>query len=218
MRSTDGVIRWDDEGNTAVFRRNDRWFHTPDAAAQVVLIPEVVDTRDDYVLRLWGAGTTTDVACSFANSTDTNSTASQPVSTQVPRAPEVAAVGSLPTPIAVPGGPVQAGFAVDLFGNDRTEYWNGLEATPGAGRLIAHEFKSFTKSINTDLYKWHLESGRDLLLTWNGTDAETILNGSHDEWIREHAQELRSLPGTVMLRFWHEPDVSHKRELSLIHI
>ena len=209
MRATDGVIRWDDEGKTAVFRRNDSWFHTPDTAAQVVLIPETVNTADEYVLRLWGGGGTTDVVCSLVNSGDGNSTVvSQPPTTA---APEVAAVGGLPTPIGIPGGPVQIGFSADVWANDRVEYWNDLEATPGTGTFIAHEFKSFTKEINTDLYRWHLESGRDLLLTWNGTDAETILNGSHDDWIREHARELRSLPGTVMLRFWHEPDVNHKR-------
>ena len=215
VRATDGVIRWDDEGKTAVFRRNDSWFHTPDTAAQVVLIPETVNTADEYVLRLWGGGGTTDVVCSLVNSGngvnsgDGNSTVvSQPPTTA---APEVAAVGGLPTPIGIPGGPVQIGFSADVWANDRVEYWNDLEATPGTGTFIAHEFKSFTKEINTDLYRWHLESGRDLLLTWNGTDAETILNGSHDDWIREHARELRSLPGTVMLRFWHEPDVNHKR-------
>ncbi len=102
------------------------------------------------------------------------------------------------------------GFNVDLWGSDRTNYWNALEAVPGNGRLIAHEFKSFTKPIKTDLFQWHLDQGRDLLLTWNGTRASNILNGNHDDWIRQHARELKSLNGDVMLRFWHEPDVSYK--------
>ena len=209
VRQGDGVIRWDDDGRTTVFRRNDTWFHTPDEAAQAVLIPEAVNTNDDYVMRLWGGGTT-DVACTFVSSADAHPAAAAPAS-PTPAEQEVATVANLPAPIAVPGGPVQMGFAADLWAQDRVNYWNDLEAVPGNGRLIAHEFKSFTKDINTDLYRWHQESGRDLLLTWNGTDAESILNGSHDEWIREHARELRSLPDTVMLRFWHEPDVSHKR-------
>ena len=99
-----------------------------------------------------------------------------------------------------------------LWGQDKTDFWNEIESVPGNGRLIAHEFKSFTKSINTSLYRSHMEQGRDLLLTWNGTDAQSILNGSHDDWIRQHARELKSLPDTVMLRFWHEPDVQHKLE------
>ena len=123
-----------------------------------------------------------------------------------------AGVGPMPQPIAVPGGPVQFGFNVDLWGADRVNYWNALEAVPGNGRLIAHEFKSFTKDINTELYQWHLSQGRDLLLTWNGTDATSILNGSHDQWIREHARELGSLSDTIMLRFWHEPDVAYKAD------
>ncbi len=138
--------------------------------------------------------------------------------TTVSRAPNTTAApaaasptNQLPAPIGIPGGAVQMGFNVDLWGQDRTDYWNDLESVPGNGRLIAHEFKSFTRPISTDLYAWHLNEGRDLLLTWNGTDAGSILNGSYDEWIREHAQELSSLPGTVMLRFWHEPDVSHKQ-------
>ena len=210
VRQSDGIIRWHDEDKTTVFRRNDAWFHTPDEAAQAVRIPETVDTRDDYVMRLWGGGTT-DVACTFV---DSAAVVASPAATAspTPATPEVAATQAFPTPIRVPGGRVQMGFSADVWGNDRTNYWNDLEATPGAGRLIAHEFKSFTRPIKTDLYQWHIDEGRDLLLTWNGTDAETILNGSHDDWIREHARELRSLSDTVMLRFWHEPDVRHKRE------
>ena len=107
---------------------------------------------------------------------------------------------------------MQLGFNVDLWGNDRTNYWNALEATPGKGRLIAHEFKSFDKPINTALYQWHIDEGRDLLLTWNGTNASEILDGSNDEWIREHAREIRSLSDTIKLRFWHEPDVRYKAD------
>ena len=222
VRESDGVIRWNDEGRTAVFRLNGAWFHTPDPDAQVVLIPDTVDTSDEYVLRVWGDGTD-DIACTFSNPSPTNatvvaapaSTTAAPTTTTTTTTtttiPEAVAFTALPAPIRVPSGPPQFGFAADLWGDDRTNYWNNLEAVPGAGRLIAHEFKSFDKAINTDLYRWHMQSGRDLLLTWNGTDAEDILNGSHDDWIRLHAHELRSLPGTVMLRFWHEPDVSHKR-------
>ncbi len=212
VRQTDGLIRWNDEGKTTVFRRNDTWFHTPADAAQAVRIPESVNTNDTYVMRLWGGGTT-DITCSFVSTADVQTAVTEQTNNTppAPAEPEVATVENLPTPIAVPGGPVQMGFSADLWADDRTNYWNDLEAVPGNGRLIAHEFKSFTKDIKTDVYRWHLESGRDLLLTWNGTDAETILNGSHDDWIRQHARELRSLPGTVMLRFWHEPDVSHKR-------
>ena len=140
----------------------------------------------------------------------TQAPSTQAPSTQAPTLPPVLA--GLPAPIGIPGGPVQFGFNVDLWGQDKTDFWNEIESVPGNGRLIAHEFKSFTKSINTSLYRSHLEQGRDLLLTWNGTDAQSILNGSHDDWIREHARELKSLPDTVMLRFWHEPDVQHKLE------
>lgn len=104
------------------------------------------------------------------------------------------------------------GFTADLWGSDRTAYWNELEAVPGNGRLIAHEFKSFTKNLNMSLYRSHMQEGRDLLLTWNGTNASSILNGSQDDWIRLHARELKTLPGTVKLRFWHEPDVSYKSD------
>ncbi len=210
VRANDGIIRWDDDGRTTVFRLNDRWFHTPDEAAQAVQIPETVNTNDQYVMRLWVGGTT-DVLCTFVNSAQVFQAPAQtatPTTTPV----AVANVAALPAPIGVPGGPVQIGFSADLWAEDRAQYWSELQAVPGAGRLIAHEFKSFDKPINTDLFRWHQESGRDLLLTWNGTDAETILNGSNDDWIREHARQLRSLPDTVMLRFWHEPDVQHKRE------
>lgn len=186
VRESDSILRWDDGGKTAVFRLNNAWFNTPGDNATELVINNVADANDSYVMRLWGGGGSTDVACTFGNGTSSTAT-------------------------TLPSGHVQMGFAVDLWGTDREQYWANLEAVPGAGTLIAHEFKSFTKEIRTDIYRWHMESGRDLLLTWNGTDAESILNGSHDEWIREHARELKSLPDTVMLRFWHEPDVQHKR-------
>jgi len=163
---------------------------------------------------VWGGGTQ-DVACTFvagatqaAAPADTTTTTTTTSTTTT--VPEAVAFTQLPNPIAVPGGPVQMGFNVDLWGSDRTTYWNDLEAVPGNGRLIAHEFKSFTKPINTSLYQWHMDQGRDLLLTWNGTTASSILDGTHDGWIRQHAQELQGLSGTVKLRFWHEPDVSYK--------
>lgn len=213
VRNEDGIIRWSDDGRTAVFRRNDAWFHTPEEDALAVLIPEVVDTDDEYVLRVWGGGND-DVVCSFvagATQTQAPATTAAPTTTSTTTTvPEAVAFTQLPNPIAVPGGPVQMGFNVDLWGSDRTTYWNDLEAVPGSGRLIAHEFKSFTKPINTSLYQWHMDQGRDLLLTWNGTTASSILDGTHDAWIRQHAQELQGLSGTVKLRFWHEPDVSYK--------
>ncbi len=215
VRAEDGVIRWEDAGRTAVFRKNDAWYHTPDEAAVAILIPDSVDTDDEYILRLWNGGTD-DVPCTFvaaatevaAPATTTAPTTSTTTTTTT--VPEGLAFTELPDPIAVPGGPVQMGFNVDLWGTDRTNYWDDLEAAPGSGRLIAHEFKSFTKNLNMSVYEWHMNEGRDLLLTWNGTNASSILDGTHDAWIRHHAQELQTLPGTVKLRFWHEPDVSYK--------
>ena len=225
VRADDGVIRWNDDGKDAVLRRNGDWLHTPDERALAVLIPERVDTSDSYTARLWGSdGNSQDVACTFAGTTNLSTpgnateviaappTTRAPTTTQAPTTTARSSSSSarLPTPIAIPGGPVQFGFNVDLWAQDRTDYWNELEAVPGNGRLIAHEFKSFNKRLDLNTYRWHMNQGRDLLLTWNGTDASKILNGSQDGWIREHARALKGLPGTVMLRFWHEPDVSYK--------
>lgn len=220
VRADDGVIVWEDAGRTAVFRRNDSWFHTPADDARAVLITGPVRTSDDYVLRLWDdEAVSRDVVCArivvpaaLAPTTTTRpaSTTAQPTTTTTTTTVAPVDPGRFPTPIGIPGGRVQMGFNVDLWGQDRTAYWNELEAVPGNGRLIAHEFKSFSKAINMSLFRWHMDQGRDLLLTWNGTDATAILNGSQDEWIREHARELKTLPRTVMLRFWHEPDVSYK--------
>ena len=223
VRQNDGVIRWEDGGRTAVIRRNDLWFHTPDESAVAVQIPEVVDMDDLYVLRVWGGGGSVDTTCTFVSAEQAETTPTTVVSTTAApstpthapttttTAPESLAFVDLPAPISVPGGRVQMGFTVDLWGAEREAYWDELESVPGNGRLIAHEFKSFTKSLNMSVYRWHMAEGRDLLLTWNGTNASDILDGSNDEWIRHHARELSSLPDTVMLRFWHEPDVSYKR-------
>ncbi len=215
VRATDGVIRWEDEGRTAVFRRNDSWYHTPDEAAVAILVPEEIDTDDEYILRLWNGGTS-DVLCTFVAGTSevaapaSTTTTTAPAPTTTTTVPEAVAFAALPDPIAIPAGPVQMGFNVDLWGDERTAYWSELEAVPGNGRLIAHEFKSFTKTLNTSILSWHMSEGRDVLLTWNGTTASSILDGSQDALIRSHAQQLSALPGTVKLRFWHEPDVSYK--------
>ncbi len=231
VRAEDGVIRWNDNDRTAVIRRNDKWFHTPDPDAVAVLIPESVDEADEYVLRLWGGGNE-DVICSFVATgmatpagPVTTTTTANPTTTVAPTTTAVAvtttpatttipplAFVDLPSPIGIPSGPPQIGFTVDMWGDERTAYWNELEAAPGAGRLIAHEFSAFEKPLKPDLYRWHMSEGRDLLLTWNGTYASQILDGSNDEWIRSHARILKTLPDTVMLRFWHEPDVRYKQD------
>ena len=205
------VITWEALGATAVLRLNDEWYHTPADGALAVVVPELVALGDVFVLRLWQGSDSVDYPCVRGNGFATSpSTTSVPVTTSS-TAPTTTATPALPAPIGVPAGPVQMGFSVDLWGQDRTNYWDDLETVPGNGRLIAHEFGSFTKPLNTSVLQWHMSQGRDVLYTWNGTDATDILSGQHDSYIRTRARDLAALPGTVMLRFWHEPDVQYKQ-------
>lgn len=221
LSNVEGTIHWNDaegradfdEPRAAVLRRNDQWFYSPSPDEKSVVVPGVFSANDTYVLRLWDNDVSEDISCTFTEgaTTETLLAAPQVADDQaLPAAPAPRETVALPTPIAIPDGPVQFGFAYGLRGDERTAYWAGLDDVPNTGQLIAHEFKSFTREIDTELYRWHIESGRELLLTWNGTDAETILNGSQDEWIREHARELSSLQDTIKLRFWHEPDQQGK--------
>ena len=208
------VIRWSDGGRTATFRVNGDWFNTPDPSEVSIRVPGATSSSNQYVLRAWEADDVSyeDVTCNRVTTTAHPDIPAPTVPTTTTTAPaqRVPFTCELRDPIGIPGGPVQFGFNVDQWAQDRVDYWNELESVPGSGRLIAHEFKSFFKPINTGLYQWHIDEGRDLLLTWNGTNASQILNGSNDEWIRQHARELSSLSDTIKLRFWHEPDVRYK--------
>ncbi|MEJ7584591.1 MAG: glycosyl hydrolase [Acidimicrobiales bacterium] len=69
---------------------------------------------------------------------------------------------------------------------------------------VVHSFHPFAEPFPTELDRWAASGERTLLLSWNGTPAEAILDGSHDDLIRTRARELRDLGVAIYLRFWWE--------------
>jgi beta-mannanase len=57
----------------------------------------------------------------------------------------------------------------------------------------------------------HVDAGRTPMVSWNGTSAATILDGDHDDLIRERARALEDLGVPVLLRFWWEMDTALKK-------
>ena len=78
----------------------------------------------------------------------------------------------------------------------------------GRPLAIVNEFFSFDKEWQLDRLRWHIESGRSLMISWNGEDAERILSGSADDVIRQRAEWTRELDVVLLMRFFWEPDAA----------
>lgn len=74
---------------------------------------------------------------------------------------------------------------------------------------IVHDFHGFAEPFPTEFDRWAAAS-RTLFLSWNGTKASSILDGSQDTMIRTRARALRDLHAPVLLRFWWEMNTQEK--------
>ncbi len=75
---------------------------------------------------------------------------------------------------------------------------------------IVQDFHRFPDPFPTDFDRSVVASGRTLLLSWNGTDAEAILDGRSDPLLRARARAMRGLRAPVLLRFWWEMNTTAK--------
>ena len=82
------------------------------------------------------------------------------------------------------------------------------EATIGRTLDVVNEFFSFDKPWAIDRLEWHIDSGRGLMISWNGTHADSILDGDADEVIRQRARWTAELAVPLLLRFFWEPDAA----------
>jgi len=78
----------------------------------------------------------------------------------------------------------------------------------GRPLALVNEFFAFDKPWALDRLRWHLESGRALMISWNGAPAEAILSGELDPVIAERARWARDLDAPLILRFFWEPDAA----------
>ncbi|MCB0992459.1 MAG: hypothetical protein KDB16_15885, partial [Acidimicrobiales bacterium] len=118
-------------------------------------------------------------------------------------------------PLVPPGDRVLVGAYVEARGDftdaDRRASVEAHEASIGRPLDIVNEFFSFSKPWAMDRLAWHIEQGRTPMVSWNGTHADDILAGRHDELIRERARDAKQLEVTFLLRFFWEMDAAKGR-------
>ena len=128
-----------------------------------------------------------------------DTTASVPVETTVPPEGEVTRRVLLGAYVAPRGE----------FGDEaRREAVLAHEREIGRPLALVNEFFAFEKPWAVERLRWHLESGRALMISWNGAPADSILSGQMDAVIAERARWTRDLNATVIMRFFWEPDAA----------
>lgn len=102
------------------------------------------------------------------------------------------------------------GFSTELNTADRAPRFRKLEADAGRQYDIGHVFHAWDKPIPTVDDLMHLDDGRILMISWNGTDTREIASGIHDDWIRSQAQAVKDLEQPLLLRWLWEMDGRRK--------
>lgn len=97
---------------------------------------------------------------------------------------------------------------------DGTRYEvQNLEAEIGRKLDIDHRFYYYDEPFQYlwDV-RWDLNNNRIPMITWGAHDTWQLVDGSQDGWIRSQAEAIKSVGGTIFLRFFHEPDADYRRE------
>ncbi len=152
--------------------------------------------------------TTTSIAASGASQTGGESTTTQ-ADRDEPRSP-AEVVGPGPA-----NDGVLLGMSVGMTRAEREPRWRMLEDAAGRSYDIGHVFHAWDMAIPTPDDLMHIEDGRLLMISWNGTDTIEIQNGGHDEWIRAQARATRDLGVDVLFRWLWEMD--GRRRITWVH-
>ena len=107
------------------------------------------------------------------------------------------------------------GVATGPYADERIPRFNQLEADAGRQLDIGHVFHAWDRAIPTEDDLFHIDEGRILMISWNGTDTLEIQSGLHDEWITQQATAVRDLGEPVLLRWLWEMD--GQRRISWVH-
>lgn len=163
------------------------------------------------------ASTTTTSTPVTTTATPTTVAPTTTTTTVTPAPP--AARGSFPaSPLAQVGvnNPgVLLGISTGLSTREREPRFNFLEQSADREFDIGHVFHSWGQAIPRVDDLIHLNEGRILMISWNGTDTIQIQNGVHDDWIRQQATAVRDLEQPVMLRWLWEMDGN--RRIGTVH-
>ncbi len=104
------------------------------------------------------------------------------------------------------------GMSTGLNRVEREPRWQLFEELAGRQYDIGHVFHSWEKAIPTADDLMHLEDGRILMISWNGTDTIEIWSGLHDDWVRTQARAVRDLGEPVLMRGLWEMDGDRRRD------
>ncbi len=107
------------------------------------------------------------------------------------------------------------GVSTGLSRAERAPRFRQLEADAGRQFDIGHVFHAWDKAIPTEDDLMHLEDGRLLMISWNGTDTIEIHQGLHDAWITQQAEAVRDLEEPLLLRWLWEMD--GRRRIEWVH-
>ena len=119
------------------------------------------------------------------------------------------------TRVGVNNPGVLLGLSTGLTTAEREPRFNFIEEQTGRTLDIGHVFHSWDQAIPRSDDLIHLNEGRALMISWNGTDTSEIQNGVHDTWIRSQASAVRDLEQPVLLRWFWEMDGN--RRLPTVH-
>jgi hypothetical protein len=126
-----------------------------------------------------------------------------------------------PTAIAVNPGPYDAGpFSPPKEGAlvgawikpdalthaGRLEAVDGLEKNLGRKLPILNTYRRFDQLVGTDSDKEFLAQGATLMVSWATGDNRSIVDGEHDQLIREQAKAIKKVDAPVLLRMRWEMD------------
>ena len=104
------------------------------------------------------------------------------------------------------------GFSTGLSNAERAPRFRQIIEDAGRDYDIGHVFHRWDLPIPTADDLMHIEDGRLLMISWNGTDTRQIAAGDHDDWIRTQAEAVRDLDRRVLLRWLWEMDGNRRRD------
>lgn len=85
-----------------------------------------------------------------------------------------------------------------------------LETRTGAKLDIDHHFWAWKKAFPAWQIPWDLEQGRIPMVSWGAPPVVTeITDGTHDAWIRQQADAIKSVNKPVFIRFFWEMDIKN---------
>jgi beta-mannanase len=109
----------------------------------------------------------------------------------------------------VPAGGALLGSFVDLDNrwtnaSQAEQEVSTFESQIGRKVDIDHHYYSWSNPFPTELESWDVADGRTPLISWGGTDLDTIASGSQDSLIAQRADDLKALGATVFVRWCWE--------------